>query len=239
MQNITFFKIIMALILGASFIVILDNRMSRPEPKDLISLPSKQIPQPNQLSYDSKIEPADRKIENLETEVANLKKQLQDIRLQIAQAAIQPQPFDDSQRASRDSQNIRVPRALEKELEIQEQNLLAQQQNELIREQEDLDARFLSEPYDSTWADAKVATIHQALQSEALQATSIVAIQCRTTLCRVEVEHDDPSAADDFAMWFAALITDKLDIISIQQNDADNGLNSTIAYLTPQQSEEE
>lgn len=61
-----------------------------------------------------------------------------------------------------------------------------------------LDTHIAEEPVDAAWGHSAEASIHDALRAETFAGSSLVRAECRSTLCRVEVAHDDPAAADRF-----------------------------------------
>ena len=60
----------------------------------------------------------------------------------------------------------------------------------------------------------------------------MVDIDCRSTLCRLEVAHDDPQAEAYFQGLFSGLISNSLVQSALIHTDQSDGWNSTVIYLT-------
>jgi hypothetical protein len=76
--------------------------------------------------------------------------------------------------------------------------------NSLQRSQEEkttealytLDLQLGKEPDDTTWSPGAEAGIATFVHSESMEGSHVLSADCRSTLCRVELEHEDVSAQD-------------------------------------------
>ncbi len=67
-----------------------------------------------------------------------------------------------------------------------------------------LDATLRAEGPDTPWAGASERTIREVSVNPELAGSSVQSVECRTTICRVEVLHDSEQAADRFGGPFLA-----------------------------------
>lgn len=65
-----------------------------------------------------------------------------------------------------------------------------------------LDLQLGKEPDDTTWSPGAEAEIATFVHSESMEGSRVLSADCRSTLCRVEVEHEDAGAQD----WLVAHI---------------------------------
>jgi hypothetical protein len=61
-----------------------------------------------------------------------------------------------------------------------------------------LEHEFASEPADLTWSRNTEQNIQQAFAKPDLQGSTLVSAACRSTLCRVQVAHENGDVADSF-----------------------------------------
>lgn len=65
-----------------------------------------------------------------------------------------------------------------------------------------VEAQLASEPVDRAWAFEARHVIDEAAASPELAGSRVTALTCRSTLCRLEVEHDGEQDADQWASIF-------------------------------------
>jgi type I site-specific restriction-modification system R (restriction) subunit len=61
-----------------------------------------------------------------------------------------------------------------------------------------LDDEMSNEPYDESWAPEMQETITTTLQNVKFDGTELVSVSCQTSLCRIDVEHDNSDAEEEF-----------------------------------------
>lgn len=78
------------------------------------------------------------------------------------------------------------------EEELERADAQTQAQFELI------DGTLLAEESDSDWASSANLTLHEAFQSEDMKGLALVGVECRTTICRLELSLDNASPEESF-----------------------------------------
>lgn len=94
-----------------------------------------------------------------------------------------------------------------------------------------LERSVSSQGVDSEWSAQSLSDIEQALGDEALLDTAIYDIDCRATLCRVEVGHDDPNAFDQFQQQFLNELDELFTNVWLDYTDLGGGATGTVIYL--------
>lgn len=93
-----------------------------------------------------------------------------------------------------------------------------------------LNTVFEEETIDADWSTDATQALERAFASEELSNASVHSAECRSTLCRVDVEHEDPEKAGEFEMWFGKQIAEMLPRFSLFQEEVD-GRAITVVYL--------
>lgn len=93
-----------------------------------------------------------------------------------------------------------------------------------------IEANLRGERLDATWAAQASDAIKHAIADEALIGTSVQDVECRATLCRVEVVHDNLPAAQ-FVQLFAMKVGPVLPRMTSQPVQKDDGTSGTLIYL--------
>lgn len=96
-----------------------------------------------------------------------------------------------------------------------EQNQSGEQSSELDAEQLEqieferanqilstLDNEMSKEPYDDIWAPEMQETIATTLQNQKFGGSELVTVACKSSLCRIDVEHDNADAESEFLHSF-------------------------------------
>lgn len=108
------------------------------------------------------------------------------------------------------------------------------------REQRDRDQRMAldthvdTEGVDRPWSVATMDVITQVLASAALAATTVQDLECRTTVCRLTVEHEHRQALDQFALMFPLQVGAELPQLTYFHDQGTDGSIRTVIYLTRQ-----
>lgn len=93
-----------------------------------------------------------------------------------------------------------------------------------------LNTAFEAETFDEDWSTDVTQALQRAIASEELSDASVRAAECRSTLCRVDVEHQGSAQSDEFELWFGSQIADVLPRFSLFQEEVD-GRAITVVYL--------
>lgn len=93
------------------------------------------------------------------------------------------------------------------------------------------EAALQKEITDTAWSVEVLASVTDTVSSEELAATSIQDVECRATLCRVEVTHKDLEARSAFERQFFAAIAQVLPQAMLQTVENGDGSINTVMYL--------
>ena len=108
-------------------------------------------------------------------------------------------------------------------------------QQEYQRQQDErlaaFDATLLQESVDAVWTVDVSDLVESVLRKSEFGDTYAYDMECRSTLCRLEVRHDNPDAASTFARSFPGSVAAMFSKIAIGHTEDTNGANSMILYL--------
>ncbi|MGH8593313.1 MAG: hypothetical protein ACREV3_05505 [Gammaproteobacteria bacterium] len=168
----------------------------------------------------------------LKREVALLKADLDIVRRQIKEQAAHAPAGSDVAASSVatdpafPSEEAGVADSLEAETIAAEE-----EKREVEERMQALESSLQNEPLDSDWSPQAREQITEVFASKELAETSLEHIECRSTLCRVEVEHDDLRKRREFELWFPFKVAEILPRIAMRYVENDNGSSGTIIYL--------
>ena len=94
-----------------------------------------------------------------------------------------------------------------------------------------LETRFQREPRATPWATATAEVITQALAREELQLTHVVDMECRATLCQLELIHPHLQAATDFTLLFPMELGEVLPQMHYDQQQFNDGSIRMVIYM--------
>jgi hypothetical protein len=97
-----------------------------------------------------------------------------------------------------------------------------------------LDTYMDAEGVDTQWSVDTTGVLTQVLASATLAATTVQDIECRTTVCRLAVEHEDRLALDQFALMFPLQVAEGLPQLTYFHDQEEDGRIHTVVYLTRQ-----
>lgn len=127
--------------------------------------------------------------------------------------------------ANAERSDVEEPRA--PETEALDETRLEARQHERINL---VETSFQSEHVDQKWSGTAVAAIEQAFTSDRL-ATLPTVTECHSTLCRIELEHDDPLQMEEFLRFFPGMVADVMPRITAEQVENSDGSISMVVYL--------
>ncbi len=95
----------------------------------------------------------------------------------------------------------------------------------------DLDTSLNSESIDETWQASAQMKINEVIDGTQLAGTDLVDLDCRDTLCKLEVSHHDETALEEFEENFAHQLAWNTSRFSTTEQGADGRVYHTI-YLS-------
>lgn len=166
----------------------------------------------------------------LRREVSLLRDELKSVKSQVQQLAVAASGL--SAKIQEETIEESVSQAVEAFPEpATEEALLRQDEQMLEQRMTFIESSFFSEPVDGAWSVEAIDTIDEATASEELAETAVFAVDCRATLCRMEVQHDDPQALAEFEQWLPRKVVDMLPRITMDRIDGIDGSVTTVVYL--------
>ncbi|MEE9397883.1 MAG: hypothetical protein V3V31_12810 [Methylococcales bacterium] len=94
-----------------------------------------------------------------------------------------------------------------------------------------LEENVRSEPVDNNWTPQAEDAIHRALSDAELGGTAIINVDCRSTLCRMEIAHDNSQALLAFQDTFFSQVSGLLPGVLMDHIERENGTTETVVYL--------
>lgn len=103
-----------------------------------------------------------------------------------------------------------------------------------IRQQErfvKLEADLAIQPVDMTWNAVAVSSITEVMNAPQFSGSTLIRAECRSTMCKAEVDHESPEALDRFVTQFA-LVLGWASNSRVQAIDHPDGSSRTIVYFS-------
>ena len=116
-------------------------------------------------------------------------------------------------------------------IESDEVTLVEQNRQHLDNLLSDIETNLQNEPTDQQWVADTRAVIEQTFASEEFSGATLTGIECRTSLCRVELLHDSLQSIDNFDVWWPQRLAPVLPNAVIDRVELDDGSVSTLIYL--------
>jgi hypothetical protein len=105
-------------------------------------------------------------------------------------------------------------------------------EEEYLREQgEVLETGFRQQTTDPNWSVKAKKLVQDALASDKVALKDIIDLECRATMCRVELANDGNSQAPKIAE-FPMKISEELPNIRVNQTNESDGSTTTVLYLS-------
>jgi hypothetical protein len=121
----------------------------------------------------------------------------------------------------------------ESAINLNEDELVLQDQQEAIAAEqriEQIETSFQGEAQDASWAQSTSDKIYQFLESEMLTGTSIIDLECRSTVCRIEVSHRSFDDQENFDLNFGVDMPHAFSKFTLSRTEHDDGTTSTVMY---------
>ncbi len=124
---------------------------------------------------------------------------------------------------------------LESTVDFSEEDRVEQEKEDEIVNKEHIDQLeidFLTEKQDKSWTQDTTDRLYQSIESNELLGTSLVDLECRSTLCRIEVDHKNFKDQDSFDLNFTVDMPNVFSKFTISRTEDEdgNGGSSTIVY---------
>lgn len=161
----------------------------------------------------------------LRGEIQTLKAEMSRLKLQIINShndlmiLIESQQLGEYQISEFNIDQELMPEILEQGAEQVEQQLSS------------METIMTEEPVDSEWSSATTDQLQMAFDSSELNGADIVDLECRKTLCRIEMNIDNPLLAAEYQLWLSAKIGDILPQASMTISQDEAGNPSAILFL--------
>ena len=95
-----------------------------------------------------------------------------------------------------------------------------------------LEDSLASEPMDANASMVTSAELSRVMQSPVFEKTRIGEVQCRSTLCRIDVSHDDPQAEMQFSLSLSQVETFRDGEGFVQMLPRSDGGIDTVVYIS-------
>jgi hypothetical protein len=105
------------------------------------------------------------------------------------------------------------------------------EEERLQKQGEALEAGFRQQTTDPDWSTKAKGLIQEALASDKVDSKNIIDVECRTSMCRVELANDTNSNAPRIAE-FPMKISEELPNILVNQTNESDGSTTTVLYLS-------
>lgn len=94
-----------------------------------------------------------------------------------------------------------------------------------------LEGRMAGEDYDTVWASNFQSDLQRGLMAESFTGTRLLGVQCKSSLCRVALDHDDPDTEAQFFEHILELpVMANTQAYYQRENNAD-GSTSLVMYI--------
>lgn len=176
------------------------------------------------LMRDTRIDGMKTSITNLEREIVTLRSEMSALRsVMNARSAT---TSDANISASANSVAIDPV----KELQLRNETK-AKEEQQLQNQIEQLDIGFRQQTIDPEWSTKAKSMIENALTSDKVPSKDIIGIECRATMCRLELANDDNQEAPKISQ-FSMLIGEELPSVRVNQSEEADGTTTTVMYLS-------
>lgn len=166
----------------------------------------------------------------LKPELARLSADLAALREEVhalRQTAVQSDVAEREREPDDEDENLNPEWAAEQELEREQAMIEARMQG--------LNAQLEAEQRDAAWASHAGTTLWQALAGQDLAGTTVAGLDCRATLCRLDLNYEDEASRNRFLQitldrYIRPAITDILDAMTLHSVQNTDGSIATVIF---------
>jgi hypothetical protein len=119
----------------------------------------------------------------------------------------------------------------EKELRAQEEADAERDRMQSLARMQTYESTLQAESFDHIWSREATDTLREVFADEALSATVVYGIECRATLCRVNVTHANPEERRQFEQTFVGKVTGILPSAVLHTEEREDGSSVSTIYL--------
>ncbi|MGQ0443644.1 MAG: hypothetical protein ACT4O2_00590 [Beijerinckiaceae bacterium] len=111
---------------------------------------------------------------------------------------------------------------------------IAEEQQQIQAYAQTIEASLEAEPVDSAWSGSTADRIREIFTGDELAGASLQDIDCRATLCRIEVQHRDEAKLREFQRLFPLRVSQVLPRLMMHRIENADGSVTTYLYLARQ-----
>lgn len=128
-----------------------------------------------------------------------------------------------------DQENIaRSPLEMEAEMEA----LASEEKRRWNARMELVESNFVNESPDGNWSATMGEAITKAFADEGVSATQLLDVDCRATMCRIQISRDTaPDAGPDFYLWLSEHVSKGFSQAVFQEDTDDKNQNGLVVYM--------
>lgn len=219
-----------AIVLAASALAIFQS--DTPNSTYGVAMPENVINHRTNVSWrgkDDEIRSLRRDLTLLRTEVNSLQHQLKQVIASVQSVTSAPAYLAEDGRLNDFS--YRAVESDFEELELDEVTLVLEAERRAYERIQLIETSLQQEHVDASWSTEASDAIEQTFDSEELAGASLVDLECRSTLCRVEVLHDDSEQLTEFQLLFPNKIGHILPQLTLDHVEEGDSSTSTVIYL--------
>ena len=172
----------------------------------------------------SEIQEVNAKTDRLNGELKRLRRELAFLRERLEALSAENRSGDDSVESAGPSAPDQSPAD---PLQLDPEKLASQELERMTT----MDRFFQEEATDEQWSRDVTRMVTEVFQDMDASHTALSRVQCRSTLCLVEVEHSDAEAAEEFALYFPIDVGEALPQASYYTENFDDGSSRVTMYF--------
>jgi len=116
--------------------------------------------------------------------------------------------------------------------ELEESSLSEREQEHWEEYLSLVETHLQNENIDSQWSEKAKTEIENTFASDELASAAVTEIECRSTLCRIEVAHDEPQSLSEFDVLLPQKLAHILPQTTMDRVELEDGSTQTIVYLS-------
>lgn len=113
----------------------------------------------------------------------------------------------------------------------EEARLVEEGERQVQAHLQSIEDTLYAEPVDPDWSFEAEELIRGVLAGKAFKGTSLFHVECRATLCQIEVGHDDSGKREEFERHFQMEVASMLPRAAMRRIEDESGRPGTVIYL--------